>query len=78
MHKIQRALFADVFVKSAAKVIGNIIFSVGKSSRASESAHNGAALAVDAGFYFFSVDGAFALTQCMTGFENRDLERGIE
>ena len=74
VHQLQRLLLADVFVKRTAKVVGNIIFSVGESARTAETAHDRAALAADAGFDFISVDGAAAFAQSMAGFKYSHLQ----
>ena len=36
MHEIERLLFADVLVQRAAKVVGDVIFTVGERARAAE------------------------------------------
>ena len=39
-HQVDGLLPAHVFIQRTAKVIGDIIFAVGKSSRSAKSAHN--------------------------------------
>jgi hypothetical protein len=74
MHQLKRLLFADIFVKRTAEVVGNIVFTVGKGSRAAKAAHNGTALAADAGLYLFSVNRAMPLIQSVSCFKDRHLE----
>ena len=76
-HQIQGPLFADVFVEGAAKIIGNVVFSVRKCACAAETAHNGAAFAADAAFDGGAVDGAGALVQRVTGLKNADFQLGV-
>jgi hypothetical protein len=75
-HQLQRPLLADVLVKRAAEIVGDIVFAVGKRTGAAKTAHNGAALAADAAFDLLAVDGAAALMERMTGFEHGDLQIG--
>ena len=70
-------IFADVFIQRTAESVGDVVFSVGKSTCTAETAHNGAALAVNAALDLISIDGTVALLQRMTGFEDGDLQVGI-
>mgnify|MGYP005878330145 CR=1 FL=1 len=63
-------LFADVLVESAAEIVRDVVFSVRKSSRSAETAHNGTALAMDTGFDFHSVNGTFSLIQHVARLKN--------
>ena len=72
-HQLCGCILADMLVQSSAKLIGDIIFSVGKSTCTAKSLHDRAGFAVDTGFYFLSVDGTFSFFQRMTCFKNRDL-----
>ena len=74
VHKIQRVLFADIFVKRAAEVIGNVVFSVRKCARTAESAHDGAAFAADTGLDLFAVDWTVALMQRVSRLKHRNLQ----
>ena len=62
-HQIHGLLLADILVQGAAEGVGQIIFAVGKRTRAAEAVHDGAGLAVDAGLHLHAVDGAMALLQ---------------
>ena len=62
LHQLQSFLFADVFIKCAAKIIGNIIFTIGKCSRTAESAHDRTALAVNAAFDLLAVNRTFSFS----------------
>ena len=73
-HKFKRRLFADMFVQTAAEIVGYIIFPVRKRSRAAEARHNRAGFAVNAGFDFFAVDRALSLIERMPRFENGYIE----
>ena len=73
LHQLCCCFPADMLIQSSAKLVGDIIFSIGKSSCASESFHDGTCFAVDTGFYFFSVNWTFSLFQGMTSLKNRDL-----
>jgi len=72
-HQLCGCILADMLVQSSAKLIGDIIFSVGESACTAKSLHDRTGFAVDTGFYFLSVDGTFSFFQRMTGFKNRDL-----
>ena len=60
-HKLSSCLFANVFVQSAAKIIGNVVFTIGECARSAESAHNGAGFTFDAGFDLITVNRAVTL-----------------
>ena len=70
-HKINGFLFSDMLVERTSEVIGNIVFSVRKSSRAAETAHDGTASAVDAGLHLIAVNGAFSFFQRIALLEYR-------
>ena len=73
-HQLQRLGLAQILVKRAAKIIGNVVFSVGKSACAAETAHNGAVFAGNTGFDLNAVNGTFAVFQRMSGLEDGDLQ----
>ena len=58
LHEAGGLLLANVLVKVAAKVVGDVVLSVREGPRTAKAAHDGAALAVDAGLYAPSVYGA--------------------
>ena len=60
-----------MLVESAAEVVGDVVLSVGKRTRASKAAHNGAAFALDAGLYLVAVNGAVAFFQTVTRLNDR-------
>ena len=76
-HQVQSLLLADVFVKGAAKVVGEIVFAVREGTCSAEAAHNAAAFAADAAFDFLSVNGTAAFFQGMPGFKYRHLQGRI-
>ena len=76
-HQLQGRLLADVLVEGAAEVVCNIVFAVGEGACAAKAAHDGAALAADAGFDLDAVDGTAALGQCMTGLKHGHLQGWI-
>ena len=77
LHQIQGLLLADVFVKGTAKIIGDVVLTVGEGACAAETAHDGAALAADTGLDLHTVDGTTALGQSMARFEDGDFQTGI-
>ena len=74
LHQVQRLLFPDMLVKGAAKIIGNIVLSVGESPGAAEAAHDGAALAPHTGGDPLAVDGAVPLFQRVTRFKHSNFQ----
>ena len=74
LHQFDRGFLSYIFVQRSAEIVGDIIFSVGESARSSEAAHNGTALAVDAGLDLISVDRTFALFQLMSHLKHRYFE----
>ena len=62
-HQIHSLLLADILVQGAAEGVGEIILAVGERARAAEAVHDGAGLAVDAGFHLHAVNGTAALFQ---------------
>ena len=75
-HQVQGPLLADILVEGAAEIVGDVVFSVGKSPRAAEAGHDGAALAANTALDGGAVDGAGPLVQGMTGLKNADLQAG--
>jgi hypothetical protein len=76
-HELKGFFLADIFKKGSAEIVGDVIFSVGKSARSAETAHDGTGFAADAGFDFFTVDGAAAFFKGMSRFENRNFKFGF-
>ena len=76
LHQLNGLLAADMLVERAAKIIGDVVFSVGKSTRAAEAAHNRAGMAADAAFDFHSVDGAAPLGEGVARLKNSDFQLG--
>ena len=68
-HKLDSGLFADVLVKIAAEVIGYVIFSIRKCTRAADAGCYRTMVAADAVFYFFAVYRAVALLERCALFE---------
>ena len=73
VHQLKSVLFADILVKRTAEIVGDIIFTVRKSTCTAEAAHNRAAFAAYTGFYFFAVNRATALIESVTCFKNGNL-----
>ncbi len=73
IHQFCRLPLSNVFVQRTAKLIGNIIFSVGKCPRSAETIHNGTALTVNTGFHPVSVNRAPSVLQLRARLKNRDL-----
>ena len=76
-HQIQGLFLADVLIERAAKIVGNIVFTIRESAGAAKAAHNAAAFAVDTGLDFVTVDGAFPLFQGMARLKNSYAQLGI-
>ena len=60
-HQLYGLLLAHVLIKRAAEIVGDIIFSVGKSARTAETAHNGTAGTAHTGLHLIAVYGTVAL-----------------
>jgi len=73
-HQLQRFCLAEILVKRTAKIVGNVVFSVGKSACAAESAHDRAAFAGNAGLDPDTVNGTFAVFQRVSGLKDGDLQ----
>ena len=73
-HELHGRFPADVGVQGAAKIVGQVVFSVGEGACAAESAHDGADLAVDAALDLYSVNGAAAFFQGSAGLKDGDLQ----
>ena len=74
MHQVQGLLLADIFIQGAAKIVGDVVLAVRECTGTAEAAHDGAALAADAGFDLVAVNGAAALAQGMTCFKHSHLQ----
>ena len=73
-HQLQRFCLAEILVKRTAKIVGNVVFSVGKSACAAESAHDRAAFAGNAGLDPDTVNGTFAVFQRVSGLKDGNLQ----
>ena len=73
-HQLQRFCLAEILVKRTAKIVGNVVFSVGKSACAAKSAHDRAAFAGNAGLDPDTVNGTFAVFQRVSGLKDGDLQ----
>ena len=65
-HQFKSPFSSDVLIEGAAKIVGDIVFSIGKSSRPAKSVHDGAGLTLDTAFDLISVNGTMALLQRMS------------
>ena len=77
VHQLQGLRFSDMLVQGAAKVVGNIIFSVRERPGSAEAAHDCAGFAFDAGFDLFAVDRTAALFERTAGLEYGDGEAAV-
>ena len=71
LHQGDGFALADVAVQGPAKVICDIIFSVGERAGSAKAAHDRAGLAVDTAFDPVAVDGTFSPGQLTAGLEDR-------
>ena len=77
VHQFQRPGLTDVLIQCTAKVVGDIIFAIGKCAGATKAAHNAAALTSDTGLDFVTVNGTLTLVQRMARLKHSDLQFGI-
>ena len=70
VHQLQSLGLADIFIESSAKLIRDVILTVGKCACAAEAVHNRAGLAADARLDLFAVDGAFSFIERVAGLED--------
>ena len=68
-HQIQGLLFANILIQRTAKVIGNIVLAIGKSTGTAKTAHDRAGGAANAAFNLIAIDGAVAAMERMAGFQ---------
>ena len=73
-HKVKSVFLSDIFIKGSAEIVGDVVFTVGKSACAAETAHDGAGFAADAAFDFYAVNGAAAFFKGMSRFENSNFK----
>ena len=76
-HKADGFALADMLMQAAAESVGNVIFSVRKSTRAAEAGHNRTGFAVYAAFNLNAVDRAFSFFERMSLIEHRDFKRFV-
>ena len=69
IHQLQSSFLANMLVKSATKIIGNIVFTIRESACTSEAIHNSAGWTFDAAFDFFAVNRTFSLFQRTAGLK---------
>ena len=73
VHQFQSGVLTDVLKEGAAKIVGDIVLAVRKSACAAKAVHDRAALAADATFDFFTIDGTVTLMECMASLKHSDL-----
>ena len=78
LHQIQRLLLTNVFIQSTTKIIGNVIFTIGKGTGAAETTHNRTALTADTALDLIAIDGAATLLQRMACLKYSDLQIAIQ
>ena len=69
-HQVDRLLFADILVQSAAELVRDVVFAVRECARSAEAVHDGTGLATHAGCHFHPINGAFPPLQRVSGFKN--------
>lgn len=60
VHQFHGLLFADIFIKRAAEIVRQVVFSVRKRPRATEAVHDRTRRTADAVLDRFAVNGTFA------------------
>ena len=75
-HQFYGLFFTDILMERSAKIIGDIVFSVGKGSRPSKTTHDRTGFTTDTAFYLVSINWAMPLLQRMSCFKNRNLQIG--
>ena len=73
LHQLNGLFPADIFIESAAEIIGDIILAIGESAGAAESIHDGTGLAADAACDLVPVNRALPFLQHVAGLKDRDL-----
>ena len=74
LHQFYGLLLADMLIKRAAELIGDVVFAVRKGAGAAETAHNAAGFAADAGLYLLAVDGAAAFVERLSQLQHGDFQ----
>ena len=74
LHQFYGLGLADMLIKRAAELIGDVVLAVGEGAGTAEAAHDAAGLAADAGFDLLSVDGAVPLVQRLAQLQHADLQ----
>ena len=78
LHQLYGFFLSDVFKKSTAELVCDIVLSIGKSTGSAETVHYGTGLAAYAAFYLHSVYGTFPFFKGISRFKNRYLKIGIQ
>ena len=73
VHQLHGLLLADILVQRAAEVVRQVVFAVGKCTRAAEAVHDRARRTADAVPDVFAVNGTPALFKRLALFKYRDL-----
>ena len=73
-HQIKCFLFADMLVKRAAELVGDVVFAVRKRARAAKAVHDRAGLAVNAVFDPDTVDRTVAFFKGIAKLKHGDSE----
>ena len=68
-HKFRRAVFADVAIQTAAEIVGDVVFAVGKRACTAETRHYGTGRTTDTIFDANAVYRASALCKRVTAVE---------
>ena len=76
-HQVDRLLFADILVQSAAELVRDVVFAVRECARSAEAVHDGTGLAVDAGLDLITVDRTVPLLQRVARLQHRHLPLGL-
>ena len=76
-HQFQRLFSADMFVQRTAEVVGDIVFTVGKSTGTAKTAHNAAGVAVNAVVNLLGCQRSEALFDRIAGLQHNNLQLRI-
>ena len=72
VHQFHGLLFADIFIKRAAEIVRQVVFSVRKRPRAAEAVHDRTRRTADAVLDRFAVNGTFAFFERLSLFKHSD------
>ena len=74
LHQLDGILLSDILVERAAEIVRDVVLSIREGTGTTETAHDRAAVTVDARFDLLSIDRALTTTELVAVLENRDLQ----